>query len=64
MARSRYASRDEEDLVELYFIDIGRHALLSKDDEIGLAQRIEAGAEARPTTRRSGGIEAGGPPTS
>jgi len=27
--------------------DIGRHALLSKDDEIGLAQRIEAGVEAR-----------------
>ena len=40
MARSRYATRDDADLVGLYFIDIGRHALLTKDDEIGLAQRI------------------------
>jgi RNA polymerase sigma factor (sigma-70 family) len=47
MARSRYATRDDADLVHLYFTDIGRHALLTKDDEIGLAQRIEAGAEAR-----------------
>jgi len=47
MATSRYASRDGEDLVQLYLNDIGRHALLTKDDEIGLAQRIEAGAEAR-----------------
>ena len=47
MARSRYATRDDADLVHLYFTDIVRHALLSKDDVIGLAQRIEAGAEAR-----------------
>jgi RNA polymerase sigma factor (sigma-70 family) len=47
MATSRRASHDEEDLVQLYLNDIGRHALLSRDDEIGLAQRIEAGTEAR-----------------
>src|ERR1700730_13237032 len=47
MARSRYATRDDADLVHLYFTDIGRHALQSKDDVIRLAQRIEAGAEAR-----------------
>src|SRR5918995_1300775 len=47
MVTSRHASHDGEDLVQLYLNDIGRHALLSKDDELGLAQRIEAGAEAR-----------------
>ena len=59
MARSRYATRDDADLVRLYFTDIGRHALLTKDDEIGLAQRIEAGAEAR---RQLGGQAASTPP--
>ena len=59
MARSRYAARDDTDLVHLYFTDIGRHALLTKDDEIGLAQRIEAGAEAR---RQLGGQRASTPP--
>ena len=47
MATSRHATRDEQDLVDLYLTDIGRHRLLSKDDEIGLAQRIEAGGQAR-----------------
>jgi RNA polymerase sigma factor (sigma-70 family) len=47
MATSRHVTRDGEDLVQLYLSDIGRHALLSRDDEIRLAQRIEAGAEAR-----------------
>jgi len=47
MATPRHATRGGEDLVGLYLTDIGRHARLSKDDEIGLAQRIEAGAEAR-----------------
>ncbi len=42
-----HAAHDGEDLVQLYLNDIGRHALLSKDDEIGLVQRIEAGVEAR-----------------
>jgi RNA polymerase sigma factor (sigma-70 family) len=47
MARTRRAIRKDEDLVHLYLADIGRHPLLNKDDEIGLAQRIEAGVEAR-----------------
>ena len=37
----------EEDLVRLYLNDVGKHALLSKDDEARLAQAIEAGREAR-----------------
>jgi len=39
----------DEDAVRLYLRDIGRHALLTKDDETRLAQAIEAG--------RQGGIE-------
>jgi RNA polymerase sigma factor (sigma-70 family) len=44
---TRMATRDDEDLVRLYLTDIGRHPLLTKSDEIDLAQRIEAGADAR-----------------
>ena len=39
--------RDEEDLVRLYLTDIGQYQLLTKDDEVRLAQAIEAGNEAR-----------------
>src|SRR3982751_6899230 len=39
--------RDEEDLVRLYLTDIGQYPLLTKDDEVRLAQAIEAGAGAR-----------------
>ena len=39
--------RDEEDLVRLYLTDIGQYQLLTKDDEVRLAQQIEAGAAAR-----------------
>src|SRR5438874_9101851 len=35
--------RDEEDLVRLYLTDIGQYPLLTKDDEVRLAQAIEAG---------------------
>ncbi len=45
--------RDEEDLVRLYLTDIGQYPLLTKDDEVRLAQAIEAGNEAR------GHLEAG-----
>ena len=41
--------RDNEDLVRLYLEDIGRHQLLTKDDEARLAQDIEAGKAARET---------------
>ena len=39
--------RDEEDLVRLYLTDIGQYDLLTKDDEVRLAQAIEAGEAAR-----------------
>jgi len=34
--------RDDEDLVRLYLTDIGQYQLLTKDDEVRLAQAIEA----------------------
>ena len=37
----------DDDLVRLYLSDVGRHALLSKDDEVRLAQAAEGGREAR-----------------
>ena len=46
MAKLR-AERDEEDLVRLYLTDIGQYDLLTKDDEVRLAQAIEAGDAAR-----------------
>jgi RNA polymerase sigma factor (sigma-70 family) len=39
--------RDDEDLVRLYLSDIGAYTLLTKDDEVRLAQAIEAGTAAR-----------------
>jgi RNA polymerase sigma factor (sigma-70 family) len=39
--------RDDEDLVRLYLTDIGQYPLLTKDDEVRLAQTIEAGTTAR-----------------
>ena len=39
--------RDEEDLVRLYLTDIGQFNLLTKDDEVRLAQAIEVGSAAR-----------------
>ena len=52
MARDR-SERDDEDLVRLYLTDIGQHALLTKEDEVRLAQAIEAGAEAAAALARS-----------
>ena len=46
MAKQR-VERDEEDLVRLYLTDIGQYPLLTKDDEIQLAQEIEEGELAR-----------------
>jgi RNA polymerase sigma factor (sigma-70 family) len=39
--------REEEDLVRLYLNDIGKHGLLTKDDEARLGQCIEKGKAAR-----------------
>ena len=44
---SKRAHMPDEDLVRLYLSDIGRHRLLTKDDETRLAQEAEAGREAR-----------------
>ena len=44
---NKHAAQPEEDLVRLYLNDIGKHALLTKDDEARLAQAVEAGREAR-----------------
>ena len=46
MTKAR-VKRDDEDLVRLYLNDIGRYPLLTKDDEIRLAQAIEDGISAR-----------------
>ena len=46
MANDR-GDRDDEDLVRLYLGEIGRHPLLTKDDEVELARSIEAGVAAR-----------------
>ena len=45
LAKER-VERDEEDLVRLYLTDIGQYPLLTKDDEVRLAQTIEAGRDA------------------
>ncbi len=47
MATSPGATHLDADLVELYLLDIARRPLLTKRDEMDLARRIEAGAEAR-----------------
>ncbi len=39
--------RDDEDLVRLYLTDIGQYPLLTKDDEVRLAQDIDRGVAAR-----------------
>jgi len=39
--------REEEDLVRLYLSDIGQYPLLTKDDEVRLAQIIEAATAAK-----------------
>ena len=45
MAKERI-ERDDEDLVRLYLTDIGQYPLLTKDDEVRLAQAIEEGRAA------------------
>jgi RNA polymerase sigma factor (sigma-70 family) len=46
LAKER-VERDEEDLVRLYLTDIGQYPLLTKEDEVRLAQAIEAGLSAK-----------------
>ena len=53
MAKER-VERDEEDLVRLYLTDIGQYPLLTKDDEVRLAQAIENGNAAREEMEAAG----------
>ncbi|MGH9299640.1 MAG: sigma-70 factor domain-containing protein, partial [Acidimicrobiales bacterium] len=55
MAKER-VERDEEDLVRLYLTDIGQYPLLTKDDEVRLAQAIETRWEADEELRLKKGI--------
>jgi RNA polymerase sigma factor (sigma-70 family) len=50
--------RDEEDLVRLYLTDIGQYPLLTKDDEVRLAQQIESGNAARSELDKASGLSA------
>ncbi|HWT79241.1 MAG TPA: sigma-70 family RNA polymerase sigma factor, partial [Candidatus Methylomirabilis sp.] len=43
----RHSESTDPDLVKLYLVDIGGYPLLTKDDEVRLAQAIEAGREAQ-----------------
>ena len=47
MPTAHRSEREEEDLVHLYLVDIGRHELLTKDDEARLGEAIRLGAQAR-----------------
>jgi RNA polymerase sigma factor (sigma-70 family) len=39
--------RDDQELVRLYLVDVGRHPLLSRDEEVRLASQIELGRTAQ-----------------
>ena len=41
------AERQDQDLVRLYLNDVGRYPMLTKEDEVRLAQQMERGAAAR-----------------
>jgi RNA polymerase sigma factor (sigma-70 family) len=45
LARERL-QRSDEDLVRVYLKDIGRHPLLTREDEVRLAQELESGSDA------------------
>jgi RNA polymerase primary sigma factor len=49
--------RHDEDLVRVYLDEIGRHELLTKDDEARLAQDIDAGRAARAKLDEPGPIK-------
>jgi RNA polymerase sigma factor (sigma-70 family) len=51
---TKRVDRDDEDLVRLYLTDIGQYPLLTKDDEVRLAQEIEAGNAARAELEKGG----------
>ncbi len=55
MAKER-VERDEEDLVRLYLTDIGQYPLLTKDDEVRLAQAIASRWEAEEELKTKKGL--------
>ena len=56
MAKER-VERDEEDLVRLYLTDIGQYPLLTKDDEVRLAQADRGGQRGARASSRAAGKE-------
>ena len=50
--------RDDADLIRLYLNDIAKHPLLSRADEVRLAQQIEEGNVARVTLQDDSGVTA------
>jgi RNA polymerase primary sigma factor len=44
--RQAAGTADDEDIVQLYLDDIGKHPLLSKDDEVRLGEAVQSGAAA------------------
>jgi RNA polymerase sigma factor (sigma-70 family) len=44
---NKRVAQPDEDLVRLYLNDVGKYALLTKADEVRLAQAVEAGRDAR-----------------
>src|SRR6266487_1988532 len=52
----RRVEREDEDLLRLYLNEIGQHALLSRSDEIHLAQQMDAGNLATDTLSQSATI--------
>jgi RNA polymerase sigma factor (sigma-70 family) len=57
MAKTR-SEAGEQDLVRLYLDGIGHYPLLTKDDEVVLSKRIEAGRDARATLSAGGRLGA------
>ena len=57
MAKKRLEG-DEEDLVRLYLNDIGQYPLLTRNDEVRLAQQIEGGNAARGELEKATGLSA------
>ncbi|MBA3654893.1 MAG: sigma-70 family RNA polymerase sigma factor [Actinobacteria bacterium] len=51
---TRRSAAPDEDLVRLYLADVGRHPLLTKNDEARLAQTIEAARAAREQLAKGG----------
>jgi RNA polymerase sigma factor (sigma-70 family) len=53
---NRRVQTPQQDLVRLYLSDVGRHPLLTKDEEVRLAQVVEAGREAHGELLALGGL--------